>query len=78
MARMQGSPPRGLFQRVVYFMMRRMLGRVPEPSRIAAHSKPAFKGRMQMERAMMALKAVPPGLVALGSLRTAQLIGCPF
>lgn len=78
MARIEGSPPRGLYQRLVYFMMRRFLGRVPEPSRIAAYSKSAFKGRIGMEQALMKLRKAPLGLVALAQIRTAQRIGCPF
>ncbi|MCB9892828.1 MAG: hypothetical protein H6839_00095 [Planctomycetes bacterium] len=77
MARLEGSKPRGLYQRAVYRFMKRMLGRVPEPVRIAAISKPVFKGRIGMEQAMQKL-SVPPGLVALAQTRVAQRIGCPF
>ena len=77
MARIEGSKPRGLYQRGVYWFMKRMLGRVPEPARIAAFSKPVFKERVGMEQAMQKLR-VPPGLVALAQIRTAQRIGCPF
>ncbi|MCA8911869.1 MAG: hypothetical protein KDB82_09205 [Planctomycetes bacterium] len=77
MARIEGSKARNLYQRMVYRFMKRMLGRVPEPVRIAAHSKPVFKGRIGMEGAMQKL-GVPPGLVTLAQIRTAQRIGCPF
>lgn len=77
MARIEGSKPRSLFQRFAYWMMKRMMGRVPEPVRIAAYSPPVFKARLNMERAMMKL-AVDPALVTLAQIRTAQRIGCPF
>lgn len=77
MARMQGTPARGLFQRFVYWYMKRLLGRVPEPVRISAYSPPIFKARMGMERAMQKL-TIAPGIVALAQVRTAQRIGCPF
>lgn len=77
MARMEGTEPRGMFQRIVYFMMKRWLGGVPDPVRIVALSPPIFKGRFHMERAMTKLE-IPPSLVSLTQLRTAQRIGCPF
>jgi alkylhydroperoxidase family enzyme len=77
MARIEGTPARGIFQRMVYWMTRRMLGSVPEPMRIAAWSPRAFRGRMDMERRLMKL-SIPPDLVAIAQLRTAQRIGCPF
>jgi hypothetical protein len=77
MARIEGSKPRGLFQRGVYWFIKRMLGNVPEPVRIAAISKRVFKGRIGMERALQKL-SVPAGLVTLAQIRVAQRVGCPF
>ena len=77
MARIEGTKPLNLFQRFAYWMLKRMLGRVPEPTRIAAYSPPVFKARIEMERAMMKL-TVDPALVTLAHIRTAQRIGCPF
>lgn len=77
MARIEGSRPRGLYQCAVFWFMKRVLGRVPEPVKISAISPPVFKGRIGMERALMKL-AVPAGLVTLAQIRVAQRIGCPF
>ena len=77
MARIEGSPPRNLYQRMVYWFMKRWLGKVPEPVRILAYSKRLFKARMGVEQALQKL-SVPAGLVTLAQLRTAQRIGCPF
>lgn len=77
MARIQGIKPRGLYQRAIYRFMKRWLGRVPEPLRIAAYSKRLFKARMGMEQALQKL-TVPSGLVSLAGLRAAMRIGCPF
>lgn len=77
MARIEGSPPRNLYQRLTYWFMKRILGKVPEPVRISAYSKRIYKARIGMEQAMQKL-SVPPGLVALAQIRTAQRIGCPF
>lgn len=77
MARIEGSPPRSLYQRAVFWFMKRMLGKVPEPVRISAYSKRIFKARVGMETALQKLK-MPPGLVTLAQIRTAQRIGCPF
>ncbi len=78
MARLAGSKPKGLFQRMVFWYMRRFLGRVPLPAQIAARSRAVFKGYANMERAQQAANALPPGLLTLAQVRTAQLVGCPF
>ena len=77
MARIEGSPPRNLYQRLTYWFIRRVLGKVPVPVRIAAYSKRVYKARIGMEQALQKL-AVSPGLVLLAQIRTAQRIDCPF
>lgn len=77
MARIQGSKARGLYQRAVYWFMKRLLGRVPEPVRIAAYAKRLFKARMGMEQALQKL-TVPFELASLAGVRAATRIGCPF
>ncbi|MDC1142496.1 hypothetical protein OAU50_05355 [Planctomycetota bacterium] len=78
MARVKGVPPRGLFQRMVYWMVKRSLGRVPEPMKVAAHSRHAFRGRIGMERAIMKFRSIPASLVSLVHIRVAMHVGCPF
>lgn len=78
MARLEGVPARGLYQRFVYRLMRRMLGRVPLPLRIAARSKGVLRGYVDMERGQQKARVVPAHLRNLAQIRTAMLVGCPF
>ena len=78
MARIVGCDARGLFARFVYFMLRRWLGRVPEPIRVVAHHGEILRGRVAMERALQRSKALPGPLKSLVELRVAMRVGCPF
>lgn len=78
MARLEGVAPRGFFQHFVYWLMRRMLGRVPLPLRIAARSRGVMRGYVDMERGQQKANAVPQDLRNIAQIRTAMLVGCPF
>ena len=78
MARIQGSRPRGLFARLIFWFVRKQFGRDLTPLTIVAHHKRVFKGLVQMERALQGAKSLDGRLKHLVELRTANLIGCPF
>jgi len=78
MARIRGAEPRGWYTRLIYRLVRKMLGRVPEPVRIAAHNKHVFRGHVAMERAGQKARSLPEELKSLVSLRVATRVGCPF
>jgi hypothetical protein len=79
MARIAGADrPPSLFARVVYWLVKRRLGRVPLPVRIHARHKHLFKGYVEMEVGQDRARTVAARLKALVGVRAAQVIGCPF
>lgn len=79
MARLEGMTRGGsLTARIAFFFCKRQLGRVITPVRIHALHSPLLFGYGQMERAQGKARAVPERLKAIGSIRIAQRIGCPF
>src|SRR5262249_40353991 len=86
MAHMKGVEPAeaGWFTRLIYWFVRRNIGkvtgksRVIEPVKIAAHHPRLLRAIGQMEGGVEAARSVPAALKRLGSLRAALLIGCPF
>ena len=80
MARIKGIEPRdaGLFTRIVYWLTKRKLGRVPETMKVTALSTRLLRGVGEMEMAQAALKSVDAILVALAEIKVATMVGCPF
>ena len=80
MARIEGigEGQASLFTRAVYGVVRRKLGRVPEPLRITAHQPRLLAATGGMELAQEGMHSVAPVLEALAGIKTATLIGCPF
>ena len=84
MARIAGAEPKrrgffsGLFVRFVYGAVKRKLGKVVMPVRIAAHHSRILWGYVQMELAFQGSHALQPSLKSLAEVRTATLVGCPF
>jgi hypothetical protein len=80
MARINGVEPRqaGWFVRFVYWMVRRKLGRVVLPIKIAAHHPRLLRSVGEMEAGQMAARSVGASLKSLASVKAAMLIGCPF
>ena len=84
MARIDGANPgkqglfHGLFTRIIYSMVRRKLGRVVMPVKIAANHAKVLWGYGQMEQSLLSSRLVDSGLKNLGQLRVATLVGCPF
>ena len=80
MARIEGVEPEraGLFVRFVYWMVRRKIGRVVLPIKIAAHHPRLLRSLGEMEAGQMAATSVDATLKSLASVKVAMLIGCPF
>lgn len=84
MARIEGADPskqgflQGILTRVTYSMVKRKLGRVVMPVRIAAHHSKLLWGYGQMEQSLLGSRLVPELLKDLGQLRVATLVGCPY
>jgi hypothetical protein len=86
MAHMKGVEPAeaGLFTRMVYWFVRRKIGKVTgqsrliEPVKVAAHHPRLLRALGQMEAGMAAARSVPTPLKRLATLKAAMLIGCPF
>jgi 4-carboxymuconolactone decarboxylase len=86
MARMRGVEPHegGWFTRLVYWLVRRKVGkltgqaRLIEPIKIAAHHPRLLRALGQMEGGQEAARSVPAALKSLASIKAATLVGCPF
>ena len=80
MARIRGVEAReaGWFTRLAYWMVKRKIGRVVTPLKIAAHHPRLFRAVGEMEMGQAAARSVNAGLKALAQLKAAMLIGCPF
>ena len=80
MARMEGIDDRraNLLTRSFYAVVRRKIGRVPEPVRISAHQGRLLAALGCMEMAQEGMRSVDPVVKALVGIKTAMLIGCPF
>jgi hypothetical protein len=62
----------------VYRGTKQMLGQVPDPLRIMAHSKPVMWADVMFELALSRAHAVPARLKSLASIKVATLVGCVF
>jgi hypothetical protein len=68
----------GLATRGVFSGAKRVAGRVPEPLRIMAHSKPVMWADAIFEIALQRAHSVPARLKALAGIKAAAMIGCVF
>ena len=80
MARIEGvsDAQAGLVTRGVYRGAKRMVGRVPDPLRIMAHSKSVMWAAGLFEMAYGRAHSVPARLKALAGIKAAALVGCVF
>lgn len=78
MARIKGKNAKGLFAHIVYAIYKKMLGKVPEPLRIAAHHKQVFRAHVAMEKAQQKAEFLDEQMKTLLNLRVAMHVGCPF
>ena len=80
MARIEGvsDAEAGLVTRGMYRGAKQMVGQVPDPLRIMAHSKPVMWAAGLFEIASGRAHAVPARLKSLASIKAAALVGCVF
>lgn len=74
-----GRPARpGLVARVIYFLTRRKVGKVPTPMQVMAHQPALLMGYARMELAQLKMSRVSASLKGLASIRTSTVLGCPY
>ena len=80
MARIQGVKEHeaGWLIRLAYRMIKKRVGRLIEPLKIAAHHPRLFRAVLEMERGQAQARTVNAALKALVQVKVAMLIGCPF
>lgn len=83
-ARLEGKNPSlarllpALAIRSVFYLLERKLGRVPGPSRIAAHHVRILLAHGWMDQTQLSSHLVDARLKSLAQIRAATLLGCPF
>jgi hypothetical protein len=78
MSRLPENAEYGWLARLVFWMMKRGLGRVTTPARwVALHPKVLFPWTLMMA-AQEKTPLLEPGLKRLARIETARLVGCPF
>jgi hypothetical protein len=78
MSRLPESAKYGWLARVVFWMMKRSLGRVTTPARwVGLHPRVLLPWTIMMA-AQQGTRLVAPGLKSLARIETARLVGCPF
>jgi len=84
MARIGGADPneqgflQSLFTRIIYRLVKRKVGRVVTPVKIAAHHGKILWGYGQMEQSLLSSHLLDSALKDLAQVRVATLVGCPF
>ncbi len=68
----------GFFIRIVYWAVKRKIGKLVMPVQITSHHPRILWGYVQMEQAQFGSRLVDVSLKNLAQLRVATLIGCPF
>ena len=80
MARIRGieANEAGILTRFLYWMTRRRVGRLIQPSKITAHQPRLLLASGQMEMGQQAVHSVEAKLKVLAEIKAATLVGCPF
>jgi len=80
MSRSQGVPDRvaGLLTRILFWLARRKIGRVPLGMRVRAFDPKFFRNCVRMDLYAASNGTVPIHLKELAQLKTALMVGCPF
>ena len=73
-----GDAQAGLITKASFIAAKKMVGKVPEPLRIWAHSAWSMRASGAFEMAMRRAKSVDERLKTLASLKTSSLVGCVF
>ena len=80
MSRLEGHAAQrpGLFARLVFFIARRKVGRVPQPLRVLVGNGALMMGVGAFETALEKSSYVPERTKSLAQVRVAMQVGCPF
>ncbi|MBA2302003.1 MAG: hypothetical protein H0W08_05165 [Acidobacteria bacterium] len=69
---------RTVLSRLLFFLIKRRLGKVPVPARITALRPALLRGGALMELSQESSRLVPPRLMKLAQTLVASRVGCPF
>jgi hypothetical protein len=80
MARIEGVPANraSWLARLVYWLSRRMVGKVPEPLTVTAHHPSVFRAYVGYEYYLAKAKRVDARLKSLAGVKAAAMVECPF
>ncbi|MBI1849027.1 MAG: hypothetical protein HYR85_01655 [Planctomycetes bacterium] len=80
MARIEGVSDRraGLLTRVIFWLVRRKIGRMILPIRVAAHQPKLLRGFAFMQLGQEGMRSIDPALKSMCQVKAAMRIGCPF
>ena len=73
-----GDDQAGLWAKLIFWRVRRRLGRIPLSSRIHARDPKLLLLNSEMSRHLAAPGKVPTKLKELAQLKVAAMVGCPF
>lgn len=68
----------GLITRIIFWLAKRRLGRVPSGLRVRALDSKLFRHIVRMDLYAASQGAVPMRLKELAQLKVAMMVGCPF
>jgi hypothetical protein len=68
----------GLLTRIIFWLTKRRLGRVPLGMRVRARDPKLFRNVVRMDLYAVSQGAIPVRLKELAQLKVAMMVGCPF
>jgi hypothetical protein len=68
----------GLLTRIIFWLAKRRLGRVPLGMRVRARDPKLFRNVVRMDLYAVSQGTVPVRLKELAQLKVAMMVGCPF
>ena len=68
----------GLITRIIFWLAKRRLGRVPLAMRVRARDPKLFRNIVRMDLCATSPGTIPMRLKELAQLKVAMMVGCPF
>ena len=68
----------GLITRIIFWLAKRRLGRVPLAMRVRARDSKLFRNIVRMDLYATSPGTIPVRLKELAQLKVAMMVGCPF
>jgi hypothetical protein len=68
----------GLITRIIFWLAKRRIGRVPLGMRVRARDPKLFRNIVRMDLYGASQGAIPMRLKELAQLKVAMMVGCPF